>query len=277
MPVGSDGPEDHVSNRPSPPGRLERRAEREARKLDSSGPRARRQRQVATRRVDSGGPKFLPGFIRNASFTTVAVVIGTLLLGAGLVYAVTQTGGGEETPGWQKAQLDDDPGIPGQYIAPHPGADGVAGSGDDRQHFATGQKVPICTAEQLTANQVSEPLCYHSNPPTSGPHADQPMPFRVLENPAPKENLIHSMEHGGIIIWYNTSNQDVINQLKSLTQDQIDRRRFVALTVYTEMEPDTIAVTSWTRLDKFPVSDFERKRITDFINENHKRFNPEGF
>jgi hypothetical protein len=103
------------------------------------------------------------------------------------------------------------------------------------------------------------------------------MPFRVLENPAPKENLLHSMEHGGVIVWYNTTNQQVIDELKSLVQDQVDRRRFVALTQYPGMEAETIAVTAWTRLDKFPVSDFKEKRVEDFISEHHKRFNPEGF
>ena len=29
------------------------------------------------------------------------------------------------------------------------------------------------------------------------------MPFRVLENPAPKENLVHNMEHGQIVLWYS--------------------------------------------------------------------------
>jgi hypothetical protein len=46
---------------------------------------------------------------------------------------------------------------------------------------------------------------------------------------------------------------------------------------YTEMEPDTIALTSWTRLDKFAAGQFEKKRVQDFISENEKRFNPEGF
>ena len=43
------------------------------------------------------------------------------------------------------------------------------------------------------------------------------------------------------------------------------------------MEPDTIALTAWTRLDKFSVEDFTAKRVEDFIAEHHKRFNPEGF
>lgn len=207
----------------------------------------------------------------------IAAICGLVVLF--LIYAVIQVGQGDSAkdPGWLTAQRNDDPDLPGKYFPPHPGADGKIDTGDDRSHFATGTIVPICTAEQIAANQISSPLCYTSNPPASGPHADQPMPFRVLDNPAPKENLLHSMEHGGVIVWYNTTNQDVINQLKGIVQDQVDRRRFVALTQYPGMEADTIAVTSWTRLEKFPVSQYDKKRIEDFISEHHKRFNPEGF
>ena len=43
------------------------------------------------------------------------------------------------------------------------------------------------------------------------------------------------------------------------------------------MESDTIAITSWSRIDKFPVSELTKDRLQDFIDDNHKRFNPEGF
>jgi hypothetical protein len=99
----------------------------------------------------------------------------------------------------------------------------------------------------------------------------------VLENPAPKENLIHNMEHGGVVVWYNTTNQEVIDQLKSITNSALDRRRLVVMSQYSGMEPETVAITSWTRLDKFPVSEFNRNRVNDFIEEHNKRFNPEGF
>jgi hypothetical protein len=46
---------------------------------------------------------------------------------------------------------------------------------------------------------------------------------------------------------------------------------------YSGMEPDTVAVTAWTRLDKFPVGELTEDRIQDFIDAHHKRFNPEGF
>lgn len=261
-----------------PSGRLERRAEREAKNPAANTPRARRQRaKPQTRKVDVG-PSFLPPFMRNLSATSIGIAAIALFTIVALGYVVTQTGQSASDPGWVKAQEDADPNLPGKFYAVHPGPDGVAGTADDREHFRSGSlDVPICTDAQIAAKQVSKPLCYTSNPPTSGPHADQPMPFKVLDNPAPKENLIHNMEHGGVVIWYNTTDQSVIDKLKGLANDQIDRRRLVVLTAYSGMEANTIAVTSWTRLDKFTVSEFTAKRIEDFINEHHKRFNPEGF
>jgi hypothetical protein len=221
--------------------------------------------------------------VGSLSGTTVAAVLGGLAIFGLLVYAVMQVNNVDDgPPGWVEAQLDDDPKLPGQYVAPHPGSDGTFDSdtnpsSDDRRHFTNGTVIPICNAEQLAANNFSSPLCYHSNPPTSGPHAASPMPFKVLENPAPKENLIHSMEHGAVIVWYNTADQSVIDQLASVVNEQLDRRRFVVMSEYTGMEPETIAMTGWTRLDKFPVSEMNKKRVSDFIEEHQKRFNPEGF
>jgi hypothetical protein len=137
--------------------------------------------------------------------------------------------------------------------------------------------IPSCTQEQIDAGNVSDPLCYTSNPPTSGPHSSTPQGFTNLENPAPKENIVHSMEHGGVFVWYNTTDQDAIDLVKRVVQENDDRRRFVGSTIYTGMEDETIAITSWTRLDKFPVSELTEERLQEFIDANHKRFNPEGF
>jgi hypothetical protein len=196
-----------------------------------------------------------------------------------IVYAVVSqnTAPTNELPDWQKAQLDADPRLPGVYVPPHPGADGLSGNGDDRQHFGNGVVQPICTQEQIDSGQIFDPICYQSNPPTSGPHASSPMTFGVLQNPAPKENLIHNMEHGGVVVWYNTDDADVIDELESIVRDALDRRRLVVMSRYTEMEPNTVALTAWTRIDKFSVSEFTRKRVTDFIEEHQRRFNPEGF
>ena len=210
--------------------------------------------------------------------TMIAAVIGGLAIVAIIVWAVIQTGNtGDGTPAWEEAESNADPSLPGLYVPPHPGIDGQPDTEDDRRHFNPGQVVPICTEDQLAAENYHDPLCYHSNPPTSGPHTTTPQGFTNLENPAPKENIIHSMEHGGVYIWYNTDNQEAIDLIKDVVNENTDRRRFVGSTIYEGMEEDTIAITAWSRIDKFPASELTRERLQDFIDEHHKRFNPEGF
>ncbi|HLF70816.1 MAG TPA: DUF3105 domain-containing protein [Dehalococcoidia bacterium] len=247
--------------------RLERRAEREAR---VSPPRRDRNQTYK--------PKGR-GLLGAISVTSVAIAGGVAIIVALLVYVVTQQNNVDTTSAdWQKAQLDDSPSLPGVYVAPHPGIDGKLGTSDDRQHFVPGTIIPICTAAQIEAGDISgDSLCYTSNPPTSGPHSSTPMSFKVLDNPGPKENLIHNMEHGGIVVWYNTTDQAVIDQLKKVVQGEIDRRRLVVMTAYSGMEPNTIALTAWTRLDKFSAGELTDKRVETFIDAHNKRFNPEGF
>jgi hypothetical protein len=237
--------------------------------MTSTAPRTRRYRPQGT---DGGGKK------RGIPTTAIAAIVGGLFIVAVIVYAVIQTGNtGDGVPDWLEAQRDDDPNIAGTYVAPHPGFDGTPETEDDRRHFNPGQVVPICTQEQIDTGQVGDPLCYTSNPPTSGPHSTTPQGFTNLENPAAKENIIHSMEHGGVYIWYNTTDQAAIDLIKGVVNENTDRRRFVGSTIYAEMEPETIAITSWTRLDKFPVAELTEERLQRFIDDNHKRFNPEGF
>ena len=119
--------------------------------------------------------------------------------------------------------------------------------------------------------------CYNSNPPTSGNHFPSPAAFKIYESPVPKENLVHSMEHGGVVVWYNTDNQNVVNQLKSVVQSELDRGNEVTMSMYTGMEPNTIALTAWTRLDKFPASQVDVNRVRNFIEKLSRHFNPEGF
>jgi hypothetical protein len=234
---------------------------------------ARRQRPER-RKVGGGFP---------VPLKAVAIGLAVLAIAAVIVYAVVQTTGTSKgDPAWLKAELDDNPNIPGVYVPPHPGADGVFDSGtnpnsDDRKHFNPGTVVPICTQDQIDTGNVSNPLCYTSNPPTSGPHSTTPQGFSNQVNPAPKENVLHSMEHGGVYIWYNTSDQAAIDLIKKVVNDNTAKGKFVGSTIYTGMEDETIAITSWTRIDKFPVSELTKDRLQHFIDENEKRFNPEGF
>jgi hypothetical protein len=251
--------------------RLERRAERAARR-PGAAPRPYRQRPRSARTpVKVGGAS-------GINWTLVLGAAAVLFIAGAIIYAVQQSSSGSSgssTPDYVKAELDDSPNLPGQYIKPNPGPDGVLPSSDDRQHFGEGIVWPFCTQNQIDSGDVGQ--CYTSNPPTSGWHSSSPAAFKVYDNPQPKENFLHTMEHGGVVIWYNTDDPSIIDQIKKIWQDEVDRKKLVAVTKYTDMEPNTIAITAWTRLDKFSVSDFNRKRIVDFIEAHSKRFNPEGF
>jgi hypothetical protein len=99
----------------------------------------------------------------------------------------------------------------------------------------------------------------------------------VFEFSIPKENLVHNMEHGGVVIWYSTTNAAAIATLTQLAQQAIDGGHQVVMTRYDDMEADSIALTSWTRLDKFRAGELTVARVQAFIAANERRFNPEGF
>ena len=182
------------------------------------------------------------------------------------------------------AQLDSDSTLPGEYVPPHPGADGrlcsdrgCSASMDDRRHVSEAVVIAICSKDQIAQNKSSDPYCYTSNPPTSGNHGQAPAPFAILRQPATKEALVHNMEHGGVVVWYNSGDQRVVKRLEDVVSRALRSQRLVVLSSYAGMEPDTIALTSWTRLDKFSVRDFTEQRVEKFIERHNKRFNPEGF
>ncbi len=81
------------------------------------------------------------------------------------------------------------------------------------------------------------------------------------------------MEHGGTIIWYNTTDQRIIDDMESFVQGVFP----VALSPYSDMEDETIAITVWSRIDLIPVTEYSRDRIDDFMDDWYCEFDPEGF
>ena len=67
---------------------------------------------------------------------------------------------------------------------------------------APGTKVPEMGREHVALAQV-EKTTYNSNPPTSGPHYEVPSKPGIYDTPQHDGALIHSLEHGYVIISYN--------------------------------------------------------------------------
>lgn len=179
------------------------------------------------------------------------------------------------------AEADDDPSLPGEYVdlpAIYGGYYGNAGGPNTAAHVA---------------QDVDYVADGNSNPPAGGPHWGSgpcgsdptapaslycgPAPWGIYREPWEPETLVHNMEHAGFIIWYNTADADVIDELEDLAEERLRDGQTLVLAPYPDMEVDYIAVTSWSRIDKFPVEEFERSRIETFIDAHLCRFDPEGF
>jgi hypothetical protein len=141
----------------------------------------------------------------------------------------------------------------------------------------TGEDVPTQSAAHIDNGQSHEP--YNSDPPTSGPHYVEPAKGGFYEEAPQDEQLVHNLEHGYVIIWYNcqrspsgdgalTAGQ--CDQLKQQLRDTMarggnsTRTGTPKLIAVPRPTLDTqLALTTWGRLDKFEA--FDQNRILNFI------------
>lgn len=118
------------------------------------------------------------------------------------------------------------------------------------------------------ANHVPEgtELKYESNPPHSGPHYAKTAQAGVYDE-APEDGfLVHSLEHGAVILWYD----------EKLLKTDIDslKKIFDKMPGKTIMTPRKgmdaqVALTSWTRILK--LEKIDEKQILDFYEANYNR------
>lgn len=70
-----------------------------------------------------------------------------------------------------------------------------------------GEAFPIQGRDHIKVGAGHPP--YNSNPPTSGPHYEEPVAAGVYSTEYADENLIHSLEHGYVIVSYNCDVKEV--------------------------------------------------------------------
>jgi hypothetical protein len=115
---------------------------------------------------------------------------------------------------------------------------------------APGGPVPTMTSRDHTPERVE----YSTNPPTSGNHDPNPATQGVYNTSAPPdEKLVHNLEHGNIVMYYNPEKLDegTIEQFRELTRD-LNRSRAnpcAILAPRTSIQDDKpIALTAWGAL-----------------------------
>lgn len=122
------------------------------------------------------------------------------------------------------------------------------------------------------------PITYNSIPPTSGPHYGNLVEWGVYEEPQRYEHLVHNMEDGGVVVYYQCPEgcPDIVDQLKQIVQPYIDQGRHVVMVpnnpnwsinggppLHQDMGA-RIALTAWTRILK--LNEVDSGKIRAFID-----------
>lgn len=132
-------------------------------------------------------------------------------------------------------------------------------------HALTGTVVPVLSNKHVPDGTK---ITYNSNPPTSGMHYARPQDAGMYATPPQDGHLVHSMEHGGIILWYNPQklSNEQISQLKNVFTSMTLQEQKIIMTPRTNMDTP-IAITSWGRILKLDTVD--EKMIKNFFITNY--------
>jgi hypothetical protein len=139
---------------------------------------------------------------------------------------------------------------------------------------AAGESIPVmANSSHITTD--TDPGEYNSDPPTSGPHYAQEADagfYEVNDYSHPAGYLVHNLEHGYVIFWYNCNLLDETGcaELKSQIQSVMDELGGVKLIAYPWPSLDVpFAMTSWGRLEKFLTFDAAKAKAFARANLNH--------
>ena len=123
----------------------------------------------------------------------------------------------------------------------------------------------------------TDPGPYSTNPPTSGKH--YPVSYQAgffheedVNASYPAGYLVHSLEHGYVIFWYNCQILDEAGclQLKADIQSVMERASNFKVIAHPWSSIDVpVVMTSWGRLFRFEV--FDREDAYAFIRSNRNK------
>ena len=138
---------------------------------------------------------------------------------------------------------------------------------------AAGESFPIMTSSPHI-DQDTDPGTYNSDPPTSGLHYPQEATAGFFDTNIytyPAGYLVHNLEHGYIIYWYNCDllSESACSELKTQIKSVIDELGSVKVIAYPWPSIDVpVVATSWGRLQKFETFNSDQARAFYRANLN---------
>ncbi len=148
------------------------------------------------------------------------------------------------------------------------GGDGSLAGAVDREEAGCEE---IQEHEDEGQDHVEAAPQYGTNPPTSGPHFATPSSSGFFDPDSPVEPaaLVHNLEHGQIVFWYDPEAPPAtIDAIEAIVDEQPEALIAVP---WAEIEsPHTFAMTAWTR------SQLCRQVSTDVVNAFREEFQGKG-
>lgn len=172
---------------------------------------------------------------RLVLFAAVGVVV---LLLAAAVYVTTMSGGGGSSP------------IEAQPL-PDQGDDALL---SDVEEFPSEGAAHVSSDTQVN---------YDTDPPTSGPHYNQWADPGYYSDPVPAGNLVHSLEHGNVVVYYDPAalTPEAEESLRAFARAHTDQWAAVVVVPNPNEDPESpYVLTAWQTMLRMDGYDAETVR-----------------
>ena len=244
-----------------------------------------RSRRTPVRPSGSGGRLRIP-------WIPIAVVLGIIVVIGAVGYIVIQAGkpASERFANAAKIESDPAPDLPGEWVD----LPITWGDGTNQAHYGakTGPNTNAHVTHEVDYSKEATANAPNGLPPAGGDHWGNgscgedpktapsfcgPVPWGIYREPWHAESLVHNMEHAGVVIWYNTADTNIRDQIEAVAKKRLKAGNLVVVAPYPDLPADTVALTAWARRQVFPVSQYDESRVDTFIKTFSRRFNPENF
>lgn len=108
-------------------------------------------------------------------------------------------------------------------------------------------------------------------PPTSGSMEPTSSPYGFLGGPVLAEAVVHNMEHGSVVIWYQPGDPNLAGSINRLVRELGDR--CIVAGSYANMSFE-VAVTVWGRV--LPQTEFDAEELLEFVRAYRGVLGPEA-
>lgn len=150
----------------------------------------------------------------------------------------------------------------------------------DSARPSEGEAIPIMENGGAHVREGEDPGPFNSDPPTSGRHYSQPLDpgfYEVGDEETlleyPEGYLLHNLEHGYVIFWYNCEaleRAEDCDELKDQIKSVMDRFLSVKLIAFPWMSLEQpVVMTTWGQMLRF--DKFDEGMAREFVQANRNR------